>query len=87
MKTTQELIDKVLKLDAKMRDAAEKGIHRIFDDDHNLAVAAPILAKMLQRAIEQRDTYFEGQHHALGYSLEKDNAELDRLASEARGEK
>ena len=40
------------------------------------------LARMLKLAIEQRDRYFAGQHHGLGYSLEEDNAELDRIACE-----
>lgn len=54
--------------------------------------AAPILARMLQRAIEQRDHY-----HAVCYrdlepaledeSLRKRNAELDRIVAEGLGEK
>jgi len=79
--TTQELIAKVLELDARRDlDFAQKVARLLFQEHY-----APILARLLQKAIEQRDHY-----HAVCYrdlepaiedeSLRMRNAELDRIA-------
>lgn len=34
------------------------------------------LLAALRLALEQRDTYFEGQHHGLGYTRNEDNAAI-----------
>lgn len=78
--TAQELIAKVLELDA----ASEK-LSYGYQEIREQALAAPILARICLKLIEQRDHF-----HAVCYrdlepaledeSLRKINAELDRIA-------
>lgn len=91
MTKTEELIDEVLKLDAEATNDWKTIAHR--------RSAAPILAKMLKRAIEQRDGIYKiflGGFDRLGVgtdsikefaSLEVANAELDRIVAEGLGDK
>lgn len=84
--TAQQLIERVLELDKK---AIEYGL-RMYEgeetDIETLVDAAPLLARMLLKAIEQRDGwaawYIETRHGVLDVLTErnKDNAILDRLA-------
>lgn len=80
--TTQELIAKVLELDAKAKsdstDAREDFADKIKRVQF-IQEAAPILARMLQEAILQRDAWATMIEEHKPY-LEINNAKLDRIA-------
>ncbi len=85
MTKTEELIDEVLKLDAEATSDWKTIAH--------CRSSAPILAKMLKRAIEQRDSYMcelllESNSSQFPSDVKaKDDAELDRIFAEGLGEK
>lgn len=72
--TAQELIAKVLELQA----ASEK-LSYGYQEIREQALAAPVLARMLQEAILQRDAWATMIEEHKPY-LEINNAKLDRIA-------
>lgn len=83
MSEAKKIIDEVL--DA-YKSRKMDGVRRTV----KLREAAPILAKMLQKAIEQRDGWVDDvgmQGYVKKREIEYQNAELDRIVAEGLGEK
>lgn len=77
--TAQELIAKVLELDD---NSLLRGDGKFLERRAELADAAPILARMLQKAIEQRDRAIDGAYRDCDVTpqIKEANAELDAIA-------